>query len=464
MKNLQSSSSRKKGERGANILIIGAGMSAAQLIKYLEGHSSKFNWSLTVADKNISVIKKKVSPATNVVKFDLFDEGKREKLVSEADVVVSLLPARFHIEVAKTCLKFNKSLFTASYESDEMRELAGEIEQKGLLFLNETGLDPGIDHMSAMHIIDRIKEEGHKLLDFESFTGGLIAPESDDNPWHYKFTWNPRNVVVAGQGGPAKFIQEGKYKYIPYNRLFRRTELIEIEGYGRFEGYANRDSLKYIKQYHLEGVPTVYRGTLRRPGFCRAWNVFVQLGMTDDTFYMENTEDMTYREFVNSFLYYHPSDSVRTKLFHYMHIDQDSDIIEKLDCLGLFTDKKLGLKQATPAQALQHILTKKWKLKPEDRDMIVMWHKFIFREKGKRSRKELTSSLVVEGRNQSDTAMSRTVGLPLAMAVKLYLTGKLKVTGLHIPNFKEIYEPILKELKEHGIEFKEDIRDKHNGD
>jgi len=185
--------------------------------------------------------------------------------------------------------------------------------------------------------------------------------------------------------------------------------------------------------------------------------------MTDDTYFMENTEDMTYREFVNSFLYYHPSDSVRTKLFHYMHIDQDSDIIEKLEHLDLFTDKKLGLKKATPAQALQHILMKKWKLKPGDRDMIVMWHKFIYREKGKRSRKELTSSLVVEGKSQTDTAMSRTVGLPLAMAVKLYLTGKLNVTGLHIPNFKEIYEPILNELKEYGIGFNETIEELHNG-
>ena len=465
LKNNELSSSSLGDKRGAKILIIGAGMSAAQLIKYLDSHSAENSWVLTVADKNVSTIKKSVSSSTHVVKFDLFDVEKREKLVSDSDVVVSLLPARFHIEVARTCLKFGKSMFTASYESDEMKELAAEIEDKGLLFLNEIGLDPGIDHMSAMNIIDRIKAGGHKLLGFESFTGGLIAPESDDNPWHYKFTWNPRNVVVAGQGGHAKFIQEGKYKYIPYNRLFRRTEIVDIEGYGKFEGYANRDSLKYIEQYHLEGVPTVYRGTLRRPGFCRAWNVFVQLGMTDDTYSMENTEDMTYCEFINSFLYYHPSDSVRTKLFYYMHIDQDSDIIEKLDWLGIFDEKtKLGLKNATPAQALQHILTKKWQLKPDDRDMIVMWHKFTYREKGKRSKKELTSSLVVEGQGRTETAMARTVGLPLAMAVKLYLTGKLKLSGLHIPNMKEIYEPVLEELKDYGITFNEEIKDKKNGD
>ncbi len=459
LKNKDTWSSPHRGDkRGAKILIIGAGMSAVHLIKYLEGHSVKYNWNITVADKNVSAIKHEVSKETKVVKFDIFDEEKREKLVGESDIVVSLLPASFHIDVAQTCLKYDKSLFTASYESDEMKEFADEIEKKGLLFLNEIGLDPGIDHMSAMNIIDRIKGEGHKLLGFESFTGGLIAPDSDDNPWHYKFTWNPRNVVVAGQGEHAKFIQEGKYKYIPYNRLFRRTEVIDIEGYGKFEGYANRDSLKYIKQYHLEGVPTVYRGTLRRPGFCRAWNVFVQLGMTDDSYYMEDTENMTYCEFVNSFLYYHSSDSVRTKLFYYMHIDQDSDIIEKLDWLGLFDDTKLGLKKATPAQALQHILAKKWQLKSDDRDMIVMWHKFIYREKGKKKTTELTSSLVVEGQSRTDTAMSKTVGLPLAIAIKLYLTGKLKQTGLQIPNMKDIYIPVLSELKEYGIKFNETVK------
>ena len=243
------------------------------------------------------------------------------------------------------------------------------------------GVDPGIDHMSAMRVINRIREQGHELLCFETFTGGLIAPESDNNPWNYKITWNPRNVVLAGQGGPARFIQEGTYKYIPYHRLFRRTEIIDIEGYGKFEGYANRDSLKYIEKYNLQDVPTVYRGTLRRPGFCRAWDVFVQLGATDDSFTLQNTEDMTYKEFINSFLYYSLEDPVRTKLYQYMHIDQDSDVREKLEWLGIFSDEKIGLKNATPAQILEQLICEKWALEPGDKDMLVMWHKFIYRQK-----------------------------------------------------------------------------------
>ncbi|TAJ11113.1 saccharopine dehydrogenase [Marinilabiliaceae bacterium JC017] len=437
------------------ILILGAGRSATFLIKYLEKYAAVYQWMITVGDKDVSLLKGKAQAQTRIITFDLFNEVQREEEINNADMVVSLLPAALHPVVGRTCLKYNKSLFTASYESVEMKSMAAEVKEKGLLFLNEMGLDPGIDHMSAMRIIDRIKGEGHDLKSFESFTGGLVAPGSDDNPWHYKFSWNPRNVVVAGQGGPAKFIQEGKYKYIPYNRLFRRTELIDIEGYGRFEGYANRDSLKYIDCYNLQGVPTVYRGTLRRPGYCKAWNVFVQLGLTDDTYELDNTEEMTYREYINSFLYYHPADSVKTKLFHYMHIDQDSDIIDKLEWLGIFEDKKIGLKKATPAQVLEKILREKWQLMPEEKDMIVMWHKFIYEDKITHQPVTLTSSLVSVGENGIDTAMAKTVGLPLAIATKLYLTGQLRLTGVHIPTIREIYEPILDELRQYDIAFVE---------
>jgi saccharopine dehydrogenase (NAD+, L-glutamate forming) len=306
-----------------------------------------------------------------------------------------------------------------------------------------------------MRLINKVKEQGHQILGFESFTGGLIAPESDNNPWHYKFTWNPRNVIVAGQGGPAKFIQEGTIKYIPYNRVFRRTEIIDIEGYGRFEGYANRDSLNYIDKYELQGVPTVYRGTLRRPGYCRAWDVFVQLGATDDTYSMLNTEDMTYKEFINSFLYYSPDDPVKTKLYSYMHIDQDSDEREKLEWLGIFDNTKIGLKDATPAQILEHILQQKWKLESGDKDMLVMWHKLIYKDIETGKQIFLSSSMVTIGEDQVHTAMAKTVGLPLAIAAKMVLTGQINLTGVHIPTRKEIYEPVLKELEEYGIEFKE---------
>lgn len=441
-----------------NILIIGAGRSAIVLIKYLETFALENRFQVTVADKSIVYIQKYVSSSTRLIQFDLQNENQLVFEIKQSIVVISLLPANLHPVVAKVCLEHNKSLFTASYESEKMKQLEPEVKRRGLLFMNEMGLDPGIDHMSAMRIICRIKAKGHILKSFESFTGGLVAPESDDNPWHYKFSWNPRNVVVAGQGGTAKFLQEGQYKYIPYNRLFCRTEMIDIEGYGQFEGYANRDSLKYIEKYQLQGIPTIYRGTLRRPGFCKAWNVFVQLGATDDSYVMDHLDGMTYRDFINSFLYYHPSDSIETKLYHYMHIDQDSNIIAKLKWLGVFDDQPIGLQSATPAQVLEKLLTEKWLLQPNDKDMVVMWHKFIYQKQNEEKDVCLTSAMVVEGQNSTYTAMAKTVGLPLAITVKLFLLGKITSTGLHIPTSKEIYEPVLKELAHHKIVFKEDVR------
>jgi saccharopine dehydrogenase-like NADP-dependent oxidoreductase len=438
-----------------NILIFGAGRSSHTLIQYLTEHARQFGWKITVADSGEKYAGENAE--VHYRQVNVTDEPARDREVSEADLVISMLPARFHPLVAQSCVKFSKNLFTASYESKELKAFEDEVNQKRLFFLNECGLDPGLDHMSAMKLIDRIKVEGHDLQSFESFTGGLVAPESDNNPWHYKFSWNPRNVVLAGQDGPAKFIQNGKYKYIPYNRLFRRTELIDIENYGLFEGYANRDSLKYIEKYNLHGISTIYRGTFRRPGFCRAWNVFVQLGATDDSYTMENTENMTHREFINSFLYYHPTDSVELKLYHYMHIDQDSDIIQKLKWLGIFSNTKIGLKQATPAQVMEHILKQKWQLQPGDKDMVVMWHKFTYRDKNTGNPMQLTSSLVVAGENDIHTAMAKTVGLPLAVAVKLFFNGKMNLTGMHIPTDRLIYKPVLAELTKHGIVFNEKL-------
>ncbi len=437
------------------ILIIGAGRSSSVLIHYLEENSNKYGWEITVGDSDQQQAKAKVAPSTRTIAFNVFNEQQLDEEVKHADIVVSMLPARFHPVVALACLRHSRSMLTASYESQEMLEMATRAKSQGILFLNEMGVDPGIDHMSAMHVIHRIREQGHELKCFETFTGGLIAPESDNNPWHYKITWNPRNVVLSGQGGPARFIQEGTYKYIPYHRLFRRTEVIDIEGYGKFEGYANRDSLKYIEKYNLQDVPTVFRGTLRRPGFCRAWDVFVQLGATDDSYTMNNTEEMTYKEFINSFLYYSKEDPVRTKVYQYMHIDQDSDVREKLEWLGIFDNTRIGLKNATPAQILEHILCKKWVLEPGDKDMLVMWHKFIFKEKEKAAPTLLTSSLVVIGDDPVNTAMAKTVGLPLGIATKMVLTGQIKLEGVYIPTIKEIYEPILEELATQGIVFTE---------
>ena len=438
------------------ILIVGAGKSTSALIAYLLEKASEEQLIIKIADKDLQAAQKSCGSHANceVIQLDIFNSEQRETAVKNAAIVISMLPARFHIEIARDCLKFGKNLITASYVSDEMQELDAEVKQKNLVFMNEIGVDPGIDHMSAMSVIDRIRDEGGKIILFESFTGGLVAPESDTNLWNYKFTWNPRNVVVAGQGGAAEFIQEGKYKYIPYHRLFRRTEFFEIENYGQFEGYANRNSLKYRSIYGLEDVLTLYRGTLRRVGFSRAWNMFVQLGMTDDSFTMKHSENMSYRDFINSFLPYSPSDSVELKLRHNLKIDQDDIMWAKLLELDIFNaEKKIGIKDATPAQALQKILMDKWSLDPADKDMIVMYHKFGYELNGKQ--KQIDATMVHIGDDQKSTAMAKTVGLPVAIATLKILNGEINTPGVQIPISKEVYQPILKELEEHDIIFKE---------
>ena len=348
-------------------------------------------------------------------------------------------------------------MVTASYVSPQIEALQEEAVEKGVLILNEIGVDPGIDHMSAMQIIDKVKAEGGEIISFQSSTGGLVAPKYDNNPWNYKFTWNPRNVVLAGQG-VSTFIKNGKYKYIPYHKLFKRILRTEVLDYGEFEIYPNRDSLKYREIYGLDDIPSMFRGTMRRPGYSRSWNTFVQLGMTDDTFIIEDSENMTYREFVNSFLRYEPHIPVETKIARYLGIDEDSEIMYKLRWLDLFKPIKIGLKRATPAQILQHILLKKWVLDKEDKDMIVMQHRFEVAYGDKK--KTIISSMYVEGTDQTHTAMSKTVGYPVAIACKHILTGQIKDVGVKLPLTATIYETILKELSELGIKFiEEEIED-----
>ncbi|MCB9252941.1 MAG: saccharopine dehydrogenase NADP-binding domain-containing protein [Flavobacteriales bacterium] len=434
-----------------SILLIGAGRSTTHLIEYLCKQGLENDWNLTIADMDPELaVLKSVFENSKAVQLDINQPEKLDKLVEEHDLVVSMLPAHMHMPVARTCLNFNKHFVSASYLSKEMMDLDPEIKHKDLIFLNECGLDPGLDHISAMSIIDQLKARGCYIREFESFTGGLVAPENDDNAWKYKFTWNPRNVVLSGYGGAIKFMQEGEYKYIPYHQVFSRTEIIEIEQYGMFEGYANRDSLKYIKTYGLEDIKTMYRGTLRRPGFCKAWNAFVALGATDDSYTLENSENMTFREFINTFLAYHPTDSVELKLKYYLNIAQDDvEIWHKLESLDLFKPIKIGLKNATPAQILQHILERKWTMEPNEKDMIVMWHKFVYMENGQR--KELHSSIINKGEDQQRTAMSQLVGLPLGMATKLILQDRVPQKGAIMPIYKEIYQPVLEELKTYNI-------------
>lgn len=439
-----------------NIALIGAGRSSSSLIKYLINNAEEKDLHLVIADQEIGHLNDIVGQSKRVeqIVFDVFDDNAREELVQNADLVISMLPASLHTVVAKDCISFKKDMITASYISDEMRALDQDAKDAGIMLLNEMGVDPGIDHMSAMRVIDSLREKGAKFLQFESFTGGLVAPESDNNPWGYKFTWNPRNVVLAGQGGAVKFIQEGRYKFIPYHMLFRRTELLKVDGFGAFEGYANRDSLGYRGLYGLDNIPTMYRGTLRRPGFSRSWDVFVKLGLTDDSYVLEDSEDLTHRTFLNKFLAYSEKDSVELKLMHYLKIDQDSDIMSKLEWLGMFSDEKVELKNATPAQVLQSILEKKWALDPEDKDMIVMVHMFGYELNGKREL--ITSSMVSIGDDQTYTAMAKTVGLPVGIGALKILDKSIHKPGVHLPVTKDIYEPVLNELEKFEISFSEE--------
>jgi len=439
-----------------NILIIGAGRSASSLIKYLLDKSKSENLHLTIGDLSLELAEQKTKghPSATPIAFDINDQKQRKTEIQKVDLVISMLPAALHIEVAKDCLLYKKHLVTASYISDAMQALDEDVKKSNLVFMNEIGLDPGIDHMSAMRVIDRIKAEGGKITSFESYCGGLVAPESDNNVWNYKFTWAPRNVVLAGQGGVSKFLHNGLYKYIPYQQLFSRTDVLEIDGHGNFEAYANRDSLKYQKVYGLEKAKTLYRGTLRRVGFSKAWNLLIQLGLTDDSYIIENSETMSYREFTNSFLPYHATDSVETKLRHYLKVDDDYLVWDKINDLDLCNPKKIvGLKNATPAQILEKILSESWALAPNDKDMIVMHHRFGFEIHG--IKKQIESTMICLGEDKVHTAMAKTVGLPVAMGTLQILNGNIKTPGVQLPISKNIYAPILKELESFGIRFTE---------
>ena len=436
------------------ILIIGAGLSTSYLIDYLLDNSEQYDWEVTVGDISEERARQKVNghPRGKAKIFDINDDLESWRSIAYTDVVISMLPARMHHLVAEKCMDLRKPMLTASYVTDQIKSLEEKALRAKVPIMMELGLDPGIDHMSAMNVINRIKDEGGTINSFYSFTGGLVAPESDNNPWNYKFTWNPRNVVLAGMG-VSTFIHNGMYKYIPYHRLFDRVLKRKILNLGEFEIYANRDSLKYREIYDLKDVPSIFRGTVRRPGFCKAWNVFVRLGCTEDDYIIEDSENLTYRDFINSYLRYDPTMPVEIKLQEYCHNANDPVIFDKLKWLGIFDRRKIGLKNATPAQILQKILEEKWKMDPQDKDMILMQHEFKYTLNGED--KMLVSAMAKEGVDQSQTAMAITVGLPLAITTKLLLTGKINHTGIVIPIHKDIYEPVLTELETFGIHFEE---------
>lgn len=436
------------------ILVLGAGLSSTSLIQYFLERSEKQHWRLRVGDIRVEQAEERVGdhPHGEAFTFDVYNQEQCSSEINRADLVISLLPARMHHLVAESCVEHGKNMVTASYLSPEIKKLDQAARKKGIVLMNECGVDPGIDHMSAMQVLDKIKESGFELKAFESSTGGLVAPGYENNPWKYKFTWNPRNVVLAGGGG-ARFLHNGKFKYIPYHKVFSRIETIDVPGLGEFEVYGNRDSLTYRDTYGLHNLETMFRGTIRRPGYCEAWDTFVQLGATDDSYVMENTEDMSYREFINSFMAYRTDIPVEVKLALYLGLKEDSPMMKRLRWLGIFEDRKIGVPGLSPAKILQKLLEEKWQLDPGDKDMIVMQHQFDYIKEGQRIKRY--STMVCTGKDTTNTAMSMTVGLPLAMVARRILEGSYPNRGVQLPIQPEIYEPVLEELEAHGIKFTE---------
>lgn len=439
-----------------NVLIIGAGRSANALINYVLEQAKTYNWFVTVADADHELAARKVNnhPNGRSTWLDATKVNDRRELIARADVVVSLLPAHLHLELAHDCLKLKKHLITASYISKQLYALGDEARERALIFMGEMGLDPGIDHMSGKQKIDEIKAKGGRLKSFKSYTGGLVAPENDDNPWHYKFSWNPRNVVLAGQG-TAQYLEDGKLKYVPYNRIFSQATPVIIPGVeGEYEMYVNRDSLLYRDLYDLGPINNLIRGTIRYKGFSKAWDALVKLGLTDGSFPIFDSEEITYHELMDSYVSNNAvGSSVKEKVAYMIGETVDSDVMKKLEWLGLFSKKKIRMKSATPALILENLLLEKWKLKDNEKDMVIMQHEFEYEIN--RQNRRLTSTLVMRGTDGNNTAMSRLVGLPIGIFVKQVMLGKINSIGVNIPVIKEVYEPVLEELKEYGVVFTE---------
>jgi len=439
-----------------NILVVGAGRTSSSLINYLISKSEDKDWFITVADQSLELAESRTKNhrRTKAIKFNIFDEDARGALIKKMDIVASLLPETLHIQLVKDCLKNKVHLVTASYISPKMAAYDEEAKKAGLIFLNEMGLDPGIDHMDTLRLIGKIKDIGGKLISLRSYGGGLIAPESDENPWGYKITWNPMNVVTAGMAS-ARYVEDGKLKIVPYNRLFLDVHSVEIPGVGIFEAYPNRDSIKYRRIYNVPSIPNVFRGSLRKPGFCKAWNALVRIGLTDNRYFVPDADKLTHSEWLSFYLPNNSSNSTKEKLGEFLFESDESEILKKFEWLGLFSDKKIELKEATPADILLALLQEKWKFTENDRDMVILHTEIEYTIKDKCER--IKSTLVLFGEKNFNTAMSTSVGLPMGVGVNLILSEKISERGVIIPISPDIYEPALNELQELGIVFKEEV-------
>lgn len=434
------------------ILLFGAGKSSSVLIEYLLRQAPQHGFSLRVIDADASLANAKVGGASHgsALGFDIMDTALREPEIERADLVISLLPPQLHQVVAVDCLRLKKHLLTASYVNEELQAMKCEIASNNLLFLCEMGLDPGIDHMSAMALLNDITQRGGMVHSFVSHCGGLVAPESDTNPWHYKISWNPRNVVTAGQAG-ALYRLQGKEIRLSYEQLFERENTVEVAGLGRYAWYPNRDSLSYLSLYGLQRVDTFIRTTLRHPDFIKGWKNLLQLSLTHD----EPSYTLPNATLSEAFAHHFAQSGVETKVTQLREKDPLFDT--QLQFLGADADKTpLGTSVFTPALLLQRALEKKLLLQEGDRDMIIMLHEIAYTISGEN--REVVSQLVVKGEDQIRTAMAKTVGLPLAMAAILLLQDKIALRGLQIPTHREIYEPVMQALKKEGIAFSETDR------
>lgn len=442
-----------------NILVIGAGRSSVALIHYLLENAAENQWFITVADVDPEQAMARVNghPNGRGTWLDVLKPNDRKDIMMRADIVVSLLPPQLHYRVARDCIQYNKTLVTNAYVNRDLYRLNPEVINAPLFFMGNMGLDPGLTHLSAQALIDRIKAQGAKITSFRTYTGGLMTPESlKGNPWKYKFTWNPRNTILAGQG-ISQYQIRGKYKYMSYERLFKNPVMVEVPGIGQLESFANRDSLLFRDEYGMKDFATLKRSSLRFPGFCAAWDALIRLGLTDDTYPILESEDMTYRELLEAYLVgvQHGNTSLKDRIAQALDEDIDSEVMAKLDWLGLFERKKIGIPRATPAQILEHLLHKKWSMKPNDRDMVVMMHVVKYRLKGKNFKH--TSYMILKGDNAKETAMSKVVGLPVGICVRLLSQGLIPSKGITTTVQPEFYQPALEELKAYGIAFQDEV-------
>ena len=435
-----------------NVLICGAGMSATDLISYMLEHADQYDWFVTVGDIDVETAEAKIEdhPRGKAVYFDCYDSEIMEHHIKDADIVISLLPPGMHAAAAKIALIHGAHVVTASYASQEMIDMHEAARAKGLIFLNELGADPGIDHMSGMRSLDVIRAKGGEPTSFESYCGSLMAPESNDNPWGYKFTWSPMNVILAGSTG-ACYYEDSLLRCVPYHRLFQNPKRIEVPGFRVFEAYENRDSVTFRNKYGVDDIPTFIRATLRYPGFCEAWNLLIQLGLTADNYPIEGSEEMTYRQWVSSYLP-KPEFELEEALAEHLGVEKGGPLHQKLLWTGMLSDRRISRVNGTPAEILLDLLLDKLKFKQEDIDMLVFFERIQYRLEGEDY--EHVSHLVTRGLDQKHTAISRTVGLPAAIGAKLILNGEIKSRGVLYPWTREVYEPVMNELEEFGIAYK----------